>query len=220
MKWDTAFDKITCDTTVVALYAKSVSPMIDAPTYTAVLNDNGDGTATLVATVPEGVCAGKLVIYVSDDLEFISGSIKSVAGAAPSENYGDGICVSFASATAYPEGTVVLKASYKINEGATLDVDDFRAYKWELFDAKKKLGWERDGDVYKLVTEKTYKIGDANKDGYVDSIDAAQILRYDAGLISEADILKNFADINGDGVVDGIDASIILKFDAGLIERF
>lgn len=56
--------------------------------------------------------------------------------------------------------------------------------------------------------------GDVNGDGNVDSLDAAQILKYDAGII---DSITN-ADVNGDGVVNSLDAAMILKYDAGLIE--
>lgn len=56
--------------------------------------------------------------------------------------------------------------------------------------------------------------GDVNGDGVADNIDAAQILRYDAGL---TDIPKNrlsAADYNGDGEVNNLDAMQILRADS------
>ena len=61
-------------------------------------------------------------------------------------------------------------------------------------------------------------LGDVNGDGYVDSDDAALILKYDVGLIDELD--ETLGDVNGDGYVDSDDAALILKYDVGLIEGF
>ena len=62
--------------------------------------------------------------------------------------------------------------------------------------------------------------GDANGDGYIDSLDAAQVLKHDAMLIElDADALVR-ADVNGDGTVDSLDAAQILKYDALLIDSF
>lgn len=63
-------------------------------------------------------------------------------------------------------------------------------------------------------------IGDANGDGYVNSLDAAQILKYDAMMISWDMIDLYCADVNRDGYVDSLDAARILKFDAGIIVEF
>jgi hypothetical protein len=57
--------------------------------------------------------------------------------------------------------------------------------------------------------------GDANCDGGIDSIDAAVVLQYDAGIV---DSLAGDGDANEDGAVNSLDASLILQFDAGLIE--
>ncbi len=59
--------------------------------------------------------------------------------------------------------------------------------------------------------------GDVNGDGEIDNIDAALVLKYDAGLL---DGDSTVGDVNGDGTVDNIDAALILKYDAGLIEKF
>lgn len=59
-------------------------------------------------------------------------------------------------------------------------------------------------------------VGDANGDGVVNSLDAAQILKHDAGLTELTDEQLAKADINGDGKVNSLDAALILKCDAGL----
>lgn len=59
-------------------------------------------------------------------------------------------------------------------------------------------------------------LGDANSDGEVNNIDAALVLKYDAGIIEEIDN----ADVNDDGEVNNVDAALILKYDAGIIEEF
>jgi len=62
--------------------------------------------------------------------------------------------------------------------------------------------------------------GDVNGDGVINSLDAAQLLKHDAKLITlEADGLTA-ADVNGDGVVNSLDAAQILKYDAKLISEF
>ncbi len=58
--------------------------------------------------------------------------------------------------------------------------------------------------------------GDANCSGDVNSIDAAVILQYVAGLVSSLPCL-NLADANHSGSVDSIDAAVILQYVAGLI---
>lgn len=62
--------------------------------------------------------------------------------------------------------------------------------------------------------------GDVNGDGYVDSLDAAMVLKYDAGLIELTAKQYPMADVNNDGVANNIDAALILKYDAGLISGF
>jgi hypothetical protein len=57
-------------------------------------------------------------------------------------------------------------------------------------------------------------VGDANKDGHVNAIDASLILQRSAGLIAT---INPHADVNGDGRINSIDASLILQFVAGLL---
>ena len=60
-------------------------------------------------------------------------------------------------------------------------------------------------------------VGDADCLGSVNSIDAAFILQFDAGLLGALPCPIN-ADVDGDGMVTSIDAAHILQFDAGLID--
>ena len=59
--------------------------------------------------------------------------------------------------------------------------------------------------------------GDASCDGTVDSIDAALILQFSAGLLGSL-ACQEFADVNSDGTVNSIDAALILQFTAGLLD--
>ena len=58
--------------------------------------------------------------------------------------------------------------------------------------------------------------GDANCNGAVDSIDAAVVLQFVAGLLGSL-ACAEAADANGDGSINSIDAAIILQFVAGLL---
>ncbi len=59
-------------------------------------------------------------------------------------------------------------------------------------------------------------VGDANCNGGVDSVDAALILQFSAGLIPSLGCPQN-ADANGDGGVSSLDAALVLQYAAGLI---
>ena len=61
-----------------------------------------------------------------------------------------------------------------------------------------------------------FELGDANKDGEINNIDAALVLKYDAGIVDD---VQN-ADVNNDGEINNVDAALILKYDAGIIEHF
>jgi hypothetical protein len=65
-------------------------------------------------------------------------------------------------------------------------------------------------------TPPPFDCGDVNKSGEVDSIDAALVLQFGAGLINT--INPNTSDVNDSGEVDAIDAALILQLNAGLID--
>jgi alpha-tubulin suppressor-like RCC1 family protein len=61
-------------------------------------------------------------------------------------------------------------------------------------------------------------LGDVNCDGFVNSIDAALVLQFSAGLIASLSC-QGAADVNQDGTVNAIDAALILQYGAGLISN-
>ena len=61
-------------------------------------------------------------------------------------------------------------------------------------------------------------LGDVNEDGYVDNLDAAMLLKYDAGIIGLDASKLALADVNKDGYADNLDAAMILKYDAGILD--
>ena len=63
----------------------------------------------------------------------------------------------------------------------------------------------------------TDRLGDANCDGSVNSIDAAIVLQFVAALIGSVPCPDN-ADADQDGDIDAIDAALILQHEAGLID--
>lgn len=63
-------------------------------------------------------------------------------------------------------------------------------------------------------------VGDVNGDGNEDNLDAAAILKYDAGIIDLDDGALSVGDVNYDGNVDNVDAALVLKYDVGLISQF
>ncbi len=72
--------------------------------------------------------------------------------------------------------------------------------------------------LVKAVEDQTspdYKIGDVNKNGRLDSEDAAMVLKHTIGLIT---VDEKIADWDEDGVVESADASAILKASIGLTE--
>jgi Tol biopolymer transport system component len=61
-------------------------------------------------------------------------------------------------------------------------------------------------------------VGDANHDGQVNSIDAALVLQYSAGLLPSPPGGSD-SDVNRDGQTNAIDATLILQYAAGLINH-
>jgi hypothetical protein len=64
------------------------------------------------------------------------------------------------------------------------------------------------------------KLGDANGDGYVDAYDAALILKYSVGIITEDQLNLAALDVDGDTYVDAYDATLIQKYSVGSITKF
>ena len=91
------------------------------------------------------------------------------------------------------------------SENANQASPDFQL-KDTVFIAAKRADVEKEAD------------GDVNVDGNIDNIDAAMILRYDAGLELPTSVDIDRGDINNDGEVNNIDAAVVLKYDAGLLD--
>lgn len=62
-------------------------------------------------------------------------------------------------------------------------------------------------------------VGDVNDDGHVNSVDAALILQYNAGLARTLPNLGS-ADVNHNGSVNSIDGALVLQYVAGLLTHF
>ncbi|MBR6594948.1 MAG: dockerin type I repeat-containing protein, partial [Clostridia bacterium] len=78
-------------------------------------------------------------------------------------------------------------------------------------------------DSYKkivITTPDVILLGDVTGDGKVNALDAAFVLRYDAGLIGEDRLKLDAADVTGDGKINAQDAAFILRYDAGLLPKF
>ena len=73
-----------------------------------------------------------------------------------------------------------------------------------------------DSPAVKATPTPTGPLGDVSCDGTVNSIDAALLLQFGAGLVSSLACQAN-ADVNGDGMITSIDATLVLQFSAGLI---
>ena len=84
-------------------------------------------------------------------------------------------------------------------------------------------GWDKtegtvDDDI--TITASFKHLGDVTGDGRANSLDAAFILRYDAGLIGEDKLDFSVADVTGDGKINSQDAAFVLRFDAALLSVF
>ena len=68
-----------------------------------------------------------------------------------------------------------------------------------------------------LPGEETYLLGDVNKDGKINALDATQILRYANNKSSviasmSEEEAKGRADVNKDGKINALDATQILRY--------
>ncbi len=135
-------------------------------TYTVLVSDNGDGSATVTATIPAGVFSGKIVVTPSDRLTLDVDSFKGPEGTPSAindkylreENVGTadapdvreitGQCVSFAGVAEQNEGKVVFTAVYTAADGKPITGADFTVPVWNLSDGKTFLGIQYNGDVH------------------------------------------------------------------------
>lgn len=73
------------------------------------------------------------------------------------------------------------------------------------------------GEVF-CWTASSSEPGDASCDGFRDSIDAALVLQYEAGLLPLTGCLA-LADMNFDDEINAIDATLVLQYAAGLLSH-
>jgi hypothetical protein len=85
---------------------------------------------------------------------------------------------------------------------------------------QKALDWEPSIDAADIGVSVDNGVvtlrGDVNCSRWVDSIDAALVLQFDAGLVRSL-ACQHAADVNGDRRINSVDAALILQLDAGLI---
>lgn len=123
--------------------------------------------------------------------------------------------------TVAEDGTVTftLDASAAVPAEPTADVyvDIYCGYT-NMADAAPLSGTAK---IYTYV-EETPEImyGDVNGNGKVNTGDATQILRYDAGVVDFTEAQLTAADVSGNGKVNTGDATQILRYDAGIIDSF
>lgn len=135
-------------------YGTSVSDteVLSDKAYTVYIVDNGDGTYTVKALIPEKVGSGKIVVSASQSLSLVSGSLSTaIEGGLINEKYDrggvKGACVVFASSATFPKGTVAFTATYKAKDGAVISEKDISIFEWNLTSGTGYLGTHRDSTV-------------------------------------------------------------------------
>ena len=133
--------------------SEEVGPVEPADiTYTVTLNENEDGTATIVVTLPEGVVNGKIVLSTSENLTYVADSYTSSLGGLVIPNATEeSIIVSFSNAVAYATGAVLFEATYTIAADAEITEADIIVSEWNIGDGNVMIGTIADGDVEKVI---------------------------------------------------------------------
>lgn len=154
-----------------------------------------------------------------------------VTGGELTGTYADGQ-LSLTGLTEKAETVLVLKAEADVKAVKDEDIlyvnqDEFTTIKLlgapseeDVQGAIVLVGYYDENDKFGILSGKIggsgVLIGDADQDTYIDGSDAAEILKYKAGLLTlEGDALEA-ADADQDTYVDGSDAAEILKYKAGL----
>lgn len=207
--WDTEFANITSDLTVTALY--------DINFYTVTFTD-GRGTVIDTQRIAHGESATAPSVPAIEGLGFLGWDMDytCITADAVINALWDTIkcTVSFYAAN----GIVLDAAAIEVDYGtsfADLSLPQVEPHSEYVF-----IGWDVPTGTVKtdtVITALFERRGDVNGDGFVDSLDAAMILRYDCLLISFDDKQLTCADFNGDGLVDSLDASLVLRYDAGIL---
>ncbi len=176
----------------------------ELPTVTETLTGdicNEGGTLTFTFTSPDMTSADWLFESYDEDGIGVVHSIDEMKAAFPKSTF----------KTELKDGKATLTVT-----NADVAMNSYTLYAY----AVGANGRANAGSIGVSVMEKIvlYEIGDVNADGYVDNLDAAMVLKYDAGLIDLKYEQLISADANGDGYADNLDAAMILKYDAGIID--
>ena len=99
-------------------------------------------------------------------------------------------------------------------------VTDKGLLRFTIYTEDSSFGDKNSMDVFGFNIKSAAKTGDANGDGKIDVLDAANIQKYTASKTELTQAQLNAADVNGDGSVDILDAAQIQKFAAGIITEF
>ena len=99
-------------------------------------------------------------------------------------------------------------------------VTDKGLLRFTIYTEDSSFGDKYSMDVFDCNIKPAAKTGDANGDGEIDVLDAANIQKYTASKTELTQAQLNAADVNGDGSVDILDATQIQKFAAGKITEF
>lgn len=186
---------------------------------------NQDGSRSIVfdmrITVPDE--------YKTQDIEL--SVTEPVAGKAPAET---AICTSGYAIPGTPSWTPA-DTTFKSGTQYTVKISVKAEYEWgdtSTVTAKvngkdaKFIAEYKGGKQYAYYVEytfdatKDYLIGDVNNDGKVSVLDATEIQKYIAGLVTLSSAQMAAGDVNGDGNMTITDATQIQKHIAGLVTEF
>lgn len=83
--------------------------------------------------------------------------------------------------------------------------------------AKGNNNYNEASKTFTVLVKKPLLLGDINGDGVISVLDATELQKHLAGLVTLSDEQLAFADTNGDGKVTVLDATAIQKYIAGLV---
>ena len=176
----------------------------ELPTVTETLTGdicNEGETLTFTFTSPDMTAADWLFESYDEDGVGVVHSIDEMQSAFPNSTF----------KTELKDGKATLTVT-----NADIAMNSFTLYAYAVGANGRANAGSVGVEVHGIIV--VYKKGDVNADDCVDNLDAAMILKYDAGIIELTTDQSVVADVNGDGYVDNLDAAKILKYDAGIID--
>ncbi|MBI4571356.1 MAG: PD40 domain-containing protein [Chloroflexi bacterium] len=168
---------------------------------------SADGSAVAFESIATNLASGDT--NFSSDIfiaRLASGAVERIVR-APDGSDGDGAST---DAAINGDGTVVVYQSDATNlvAGDTNGATDIFAW-------GKLLAAPQPTPTRTPTPRPSADVGDVNKNGRVDSIDASIVLQYTAGFLNT---INDTADANDDGLVTSVDAALILQYGAGLLD--